>query len=164
MGILDSDSDSDDASTSSSEVEDKKDVTAFVNKKKASLDDYDAFKGEDEEENETAARMKEILKLREAIGMDRDPAFLAAQAEKEREKERLKNMTQEERMKYDAEKSGDMMAKIRAKQEELKKKKAEQEANQEGGEAEEEEEEVEVKKKKKEKKEKKKKKEKDWIV
>ena len=161
MGILDSDSDSDD-STSSEEVETTKtDVTEFMNKKRASLGDFEAFKGTDAEEDETAAKMKEILQLRDALGMDRDVAFMAEQAAKEKEKKRIESMTQEERMAYDAEKSGDMMARIRAKQEELARKKKEQAESGEGeAEAEEEEDAEAKKKKKKEKKEKKEKKKK----
>ena len=68
----DSDSDSDADSDTSSDVETtpKRDVTKFMNAKKASLRDFDAFKGADDEENETAAKMREMLKLREALGMD----------------------------------------------------------------------------------------------
>lgn len=158
MGILDSDSDSD-CSTSSSEVETtttKVNVGQFMNKKKASLDDYEAFKGADEEEDEIAMKMKELLQLRQAVGMDNDVNFLAQQAAKEKEKQRLANLTQEERMQEDAAKSGDMMARIRAKQAELSKKKAEEDQKEEDNAVENE---MEALKKKKEKKAKKKKKE-----
>ena len=86
MGLLsDSDSEDDDCSTSSSEVETAKvDVGQFINKKKVSLDDYEAFKGADDEEDEVARKMKEILQLREALGMDKDVNFLANQAAKEK--------------------------------------------------------------------------------
>ncbi|CAB9497169.1 expressed unknown protein [Seminavis robusta] len=162
MGILD-DSDSDD-DTSSDEEEvkagatgkPKADVTKYMNAKRASLGDFDAFKGTSDEDNETAAKMREILKLREALGMDKDVAFMAEQEAKLQEKKRLENMTPEERMKEQAANSGDMMARIRAKQEELAKKKAE-DATAEVGE----EEEAEVKPKKEKKKKKKKDKKKE---
>ena len=165
------DSDDDDASTSSEEAEvvQKKggggvDVGQFMNKKKASLDDYEHFKGADDEEDEVAKKMKEILQLRDALGMDRDVNFLAQQAAKEKEKERLANMTQEERMAEEAASSGDMMAKIRAKQAELAKKKAEMGAEMDQYdkvEEDDDDEEEAPKKEKKAKKEKKKKKSKD---
>jgi hypothetical protein len=164
MGILDDSDSEDNASTSSSEVEtaatkSKVDVGQFMNKKKASLTDYDAFKGVDDEEDETAAKMKEMLQLREALGMDKDVNFLAKQAEKEREKERKKKLSIEERMQEGASSTGDMMAKIRAKQEELSRKKAEEDAKRAEENEKEKAEEEERKQKKKEKKEKKKKKE-----
>ena len=156
MGFLDDSDSDDDCSTSSSEVETtsggKVDVSQFVNRKKASLDDYDAFKGADDEEDEVASKMKELLQLREAMGMDKDVNFLAKQAAKEKEAARLKNMTQEERMLEDKEQSGDMMAKIRAKQVELSKKKAEEDAKKAVEEAKESELDM-LKRKKKEKKE-----------
>lgn len=48
--------------------------------------------------------------------------FKAKQAAKDEEKEMLANMTVEERMERDKADAGDMMAKIRAKQEALAKK------------------------------------------
>ena len=152
MGLLsDSDSEDDDCSTSSSEVETAKvDVGQFINKKKVSLDDYEAFKGADDEEDEVARKMKEILQLREALGMDKDVNFLANQAAKEKEKERLAKMTKEERLEEERAKSGDMMAKIRAKQEELARQKAE--AGDDGEDSDEEELKIKKKKDKKKKK------------
>jgi hypothetical protein len=147
-----SDSDSDDDSSVSSDDSGpatKVDVSQFVNRKKVSLNDYDAFKGADEDD-EVADKMKSILQLREALGMDKDAAWLAKQQAKEEAKKRLAAMTQEERMEHDKASSMDMMAKIRAKQEELAKKKAE-EANQ-GADAEGEEAKKKKDKKKKSKK------------
>lgn len=136
MGFIDdSDSDNDGSDSSDDEIEittatgtgkGKVDVSQFVNKKKASLDDYAAFKGEDgdDADAEVASKMKELLQLRDAMGMDKDMNFLAKQAEKQIETDRVKSLSQEDRMKEDRDNSGDMMAKIRARQAELSKKKS----------------------------------------
>ena len=165
MGVLDSDSESDCSESSCSSVEvytggsaNKRDVSKFINKSKASLNDYDAFKGVDDEADETAARMKEMLLLRESLGMDKDVNFLASQAAREEEKEKLRKMCREDRMKHEADDAGDMMAKIKAKQVALSKKKAEEDAKRAEEDAANAAEEEEKRRKKKEKKEKKKKK------
>ena len=151
MGILDSDSDSDDSSSSEEFGKKAIDVGQFMNKKKASLSDYAAFKGADDDEDETTMKMKEILQLREALGMDKDVNFMAEQAKKEAEKERLAKLTPEQRMQEEKAGADDMMAKIRAKQAALKIKDDDDDADSE----------EEKKKAKKEKKKKKKKKSED---
>ena len=132
MGFLD-DSDSDNGSdaSSDSEVDDAKvDVSKYVNQKKKRLSDFEAFKGTgDDEDDEVAAKMRELLKIREAMGMDTDVSYMAQQAAKEKEEKRLASMTKEERMEEEKKKSGDMMEKIRAKQEALAKKKKEAESS-----------------------------------
>ena len=130
MGFLD-DSDSDNGSVSSDDSgdDDKVDVSKYVNSRKKSLKDFEAFKGVDEEEDDVAKKMRELLQLREAMGMDKDVSYLAQQAAKEKEAKRLASMSKEERMEEDKKSSGDMMEKIRAKQEALNKKKKAAEAS-----------------------------------
>lgn len=116
-----SDSDSDDDSSSCSSIDEPKtDYSKFVNKKAVDLDDFEAFDGVDDEEDETARKMKELLQLRSALGIDKDTQFLAGEAKKEEERKRQEKLSKEDKMKMKEDDAGDMMAKIKARREEAK--------------------------------------------
>jgi hypothetical protein len=82
-------------------------------KKKVVMSDFNGF--DDGDDNTIVQKMKGILALRESLGMDDDASFMAAQDKKIEEKKKLASMSVEERMRFEEEQAGDVMAKIRAR-------------------------------------------------
>ena len=125
----DDDSSDDSSDYSSSDDEDirreKNDapgaLTSFMNNQKAKeeqkrlkqLTDFDAF--DEDDDNTVVKKMKKLLELRDQLGMDDDVSFMAEQERKEQEKKKMAEMSHEERMSYEENKTGDVMARIRAK-------------------------------------------------
>ena len=82
-------------------------------KKRAQVSDFNGF--DEDDDNTIVRKMKGILALRESLGMDDDKSFMEEQERKAAEKKRLESMTVEERMRYEEEQAGDVMAKIGAR-------------------------------------------------
>jgi hypothetical protein len=82
-------------------------------KKRVVMSDFDGF--DDGDDNTIVQKMKGVLALRESLGMDDDASFMAAQEVKIAEKKKLAAMSVEDRMRFEEEQAGDVMAKIRAR-------------------------------------------------
>lgn len=86
-------------------------------KEKKTLGDYNAFA--DDDDNTIAQKMRTILALRDTLGMNKDPQWLAHESQKEEELKRQANMTMEDKQ---AE-TGDMFSRLKARHGNLLEKK-----------------------------------------
>lgn len=86
-------------------------------KQKKSLGDYNAF--DDDDDNTIAQKMRTIIALRDTLGMNKDPQWLAHEAQKEADLKRQANMTMEDKV---AE-TGDMFSRLKARHGNLLEKK-----------------------------------------
>lgn len=121
MGILDSDSD-DDSSVCSVDVKEEKEFTRPPLKRNCS--GSSTCSTNSVTDGDVEERLSAIMSLKANIGMEQDPEFLAKEKKREdiqraqeEEKEKLANMTDEERVEWQKHNVGDMMSIIRAKRE-----------------------------------------------
>jgi hypothetical protein len=123
-----SDSDNDSDSSGDESCSEPGMLGAFIKVQERKRGDLTQFEGFEEGDDGTVVqKMKNILSLRESLGMDRDTAFEAEQERKAADKRRMATMSVEERMQYEETQTGDIMSKIRdrhlKKQKELKEMK-----------------------------------------
>lgn len=127
MGILDSDSECDSSISSTGEWDVPEEANqAKKGSKKNVISNVNVLEGDIEE------RLKSIMTLKDAMGVEEDPDYVEKEnrkqalkdqlaEQKRKEEEAKKNMTLEERLVHDKNSVGDMMERIKAKREASKK-------------------------------------------
>jgi hypothetical protein len=103
---------------------------AFLTREKlkgqTNLVQFEAFRNNDKDAtstNSVTEQMKQVLALRQSLGMDKDVEFAKQQERKELEKKRLSNLSIEERIVYQEEMAAKQMQQIRIQQLEKNKQK-----------------------------------------
>lgn len=121
---LSSDDDSSDSSSDEEETVKRQAPVRTGSVLRKSVTDFEGFGEGFDEDDPIAKQMQAVLSLNLHLGVDKDANFLEEYEEKKRERERLANMTPEERIKHEEEKAGSLLSGVAQKMgfAEMKKK------------------------------------------